>query len=434
MGKTDINAWRAALEEGELAQNFKHLDGLNTKMLRTSCSEDDLNGVEEKLLPLVEAAASSSKDTPIEVKQLVTDKKIAEASKSVIDAGVLASEVARAEALNAFIRSLEQGIREEIRLRSKKVIDEISNDVRVMWEILHPGESVKNVQLYLPEDADKAIDIGLNFYGVEQDSPRLTLSEGYRNSLGLCIFLAMAKREADKDRPLFLDDVVVSLDRNHRGMIVEILEKLFSDRQVVIFTHERDWYTELRLQLDGKAWIFKTLLPYQNPEIGIRWSHKTNTFDDARAQLEERPDAAGNDTRKIMDVELSLIAEKLQIKLPYLRGDKNDKRMAHDFLERIIADGRKCFQKKSDDSHKVYSDAIDALEEADRLLVSWGNRASHDFDIVRPEATKMIKACERALDFFKCSSCGRNIWFAEAEGAEWVQCQCGELRWRYGKV
>ena len=93
-----------------------------------------------------------------------------------------------------------------------------------MWAILHPGEPIENVCLYLPENTDKAIDIGLQFHGIKQDSPRLTLSEGYRNSLGLCIFLAMAKRETDKDRPLILDDVVVSLERNHRGMIVEVLE------------------------------------------------------------------------------------------------------------------------------------------------------------------------------------------------------------------
>jgi hypothetical protein len=32
----------------------------------------------------------------------------------------------------------------------------------------------------------------------------LTLSEGYRNGLGLCIFLALAKRETAKSNPLFL--------------------------------------------------------------------------------------------------------------------------------------------------------------------------------------------------------------------------------------
>lgn len=164
---------------------------------------------------------------------------------------------------------------EKIKLRSKEAIQEISEDIRMMWAILHPGEKIEDVRLYLPAQADKAIDIGLRFYGIAQDSPRLTLSEGHRNSLGLCIFLAMAKREADKDRPLILDDVVVSFDRSHRGMIVQLLEKEFSDRQAIIMTHDREWYAELRQRFDGANWNFKALMPYEKPEIGIRWSEKT---------------------------------------------------------------------------------------------------------------------------------------------------------------
>lgn len=79
-----------------------------------------------------------------------------------------------------------------------------------MWKILHPEEPIDEVRLYLPDGA-KAIDIALKFHGKDQDSPRLTLSEGYRSGLGLCIFLALAKRETASDRPLILDDVVVSL-------------------------------------------------------------------------------------------------------------------------------------------------------------------------------------------------------------------------------
>ena len=310
-----------------------------------------------------------------------------------------------------------------IRRRSESVIDTISADIESMWATLHPGEKIDGVRLVLPPDADKAIDVALKFHGLEQESPRLTLSEGYRNSLGLCIFLAMAKRVTDMDRPLFLDDVVVSLDRNHRGMIQELLEKDFSGRQVVILTHDREWYTELRHQLGrNNRWVFKTLMPYETPDIGIRWSHRTTTFDDARALIEERPDAAGNDAWKIMDVELAMIAERLQIRLPYLRSDKNDKRMGHDFLARLVADGEKCFQKKSGTGYAVNTDAIDACRKADQLLMSWGNRASHTFDMVRPEAIKLIDACENAIACFKCNSCDppSNVWKLEATTSEWV--------------
>lgn len=45
----------------------------------------------------------------------------------------------------------------------------------------------------------------------------------------------------------------------------------------------------------------------------------------------------------------------------------------------------------------------------------------------------MIEACEKALDVFQCGGCKQPLWMADAANKEWVQCQCGELRWRYGK-
>jgi len=47
---------------------------------------------------------------------------------------------------------------------------------------------------------------------------------------------------------------------------------------------------------------------------------------------------------------------------------------------------------------------------------------------------KLTEVCEKALDFFKCSSCGKGVWFADVGGSEWIYCQCGQIRWRYGKA
>jgi hypothetical protein len=430
--RPEVVGWRDSLKGGPLNDNADWIEQYAPETLRRSLNEYDLQTIETKSLPIIGAANEASRTAPPDIKDISHDKARTEAAKSVFKAMGLGEEIAKIQQLIAFLNSVEAGVRDEIRTRSEGVINDISTDIATMWKTLHPLEPIDHVRLYLPED-DKAIDIALKFYGKDQDSPRLTLSEGYRNSLGLCIFLALAKNEANDDRPLFLDDVVVSLDRNHRGMIVQLLEDEFANRQVIILTHDRDWYADLRQQFDEKRWRFGTLLPYESPELGIRWSHKTSTFADARASLKDRPDSAGNDARKIMDVELANAAERLQIRLPYLRGDMNDKRTAHNFLERILADGRKCFQKKAGEEFVCNNDALDVFEAADRLLVSWGNRASHTFDLVRPEAVKLIDICERVVEAFRCVGCRKSVWFAESANSESIQCQCGGLRWRYGK-
>lgn len=432
-----LKDWTDGVKDQGPRHGFRYIEKVNLEALREKCGVDDLNAIENMLLPVIAAAARDSKDAPPDVQTLTGDMKRLDVAKSVISSRDLKTEVDACGNLISVMTSLEQAIRNQIRARSQTVIDAISQDVESMWSTLHPDEKIDEVALSLPAEADKAIEVVLKFHGREQDSPRLTLSEGFRNSLGLCIFLAMAKQVANKEQPLFLDDVVVSLDRHHRGMIQGLLDKEFSDRQIVILTHDREWYTELRQLLGGdNRWIFKTLLPYETPDIGVRWSSRDTTFGDARARVEERPDSAGNDARKIMDQELPLIAEMLKTRMSYLRSERNDRRTAHDFLERVIADGKKCFQRRSGSQYVSNTDAIDALETAARLLMSWGNRASHAFDVVRPEADKLIDACEAALATFQCNSCSPRsaVWRLDDENSEWVQCRCGELRWRYGKA
>lgn len=432
LGKGELDAWKDSLQP-KLHEFVAAATAFDVEALRTDCTEGRLSTVEQQCAPIVRAADAASKNAPPEAAQLTTDKSSAEVAKAILVAAETRAAVERAETIVTFLRALENGVRAEILARTKRVINDITGDVQVMWSILHPDDPIENVHLYVPRDGDRAIEIGLRFHGQEQDSPRLTLSEGYRNALGLCIFLAMAKREAVTDSPVLLDDVVVSLDRNHRGMVVDLLNKEFSGRQVLIFTHDRDWYAELHQQLGGSRWMFKVLLPWEDPETGIRWSHNTSTFADARAHLHDRPDSAGNDARKIMDVELSLLADRLQVRMPYLRGDRNDKRTAHDFLVRMIAAAGKCFQIRQANDWEVNESSIPILQEADRLLVSWGNRASHSRDLVRSEATKLIDACEAALEQFFCPECEKPVGYAEASRQKLVQCGCSRIRWRYGR-
>ncbi|HML92943.1 AAA family ATPase [Methyloceanibacter sp.] len=423
-----LKSWREKLE-GEVEAAVEWVTNCDPETYRQALNEEDAKLIERHGGEVIAAADKDSQSAPPEMKDLSKAKTTVEAAKAVFEAESLALEIARIEKLISFVNKLEAETRSEIRERTTGVIGEISQDIRDMWDILHPGEPIGDIHLYVPDD--KAIDVALKFHGKEQESPRLTLSEGYRNSLGLCIFLALAKREAAKDRPLFLDDVVVSLDRDHRGMIFGLLERLFRDRQIIVFTHDRDWFAELRRQLDEKRWKFKTLMPYETPLVGIRWSDRPAGFDDARTMLKDRPDQAGNHARKIMDIELSVIAEKLQLRLPYRRGDNNDKRMWSDFLDQLRSDGKKCLQKEDGSGFACDSEGLSRLEEAGRLLMTWGNTGSHSFNLVKSEAEKLINACEAALGVFECSSCCKPLYSTGND--KWVQCRCGGLRWRCDK-
>ena len=427
--KDEVSEWKQKLE----IENVEYLSTLNIEGLRKSCAEKNLQDIESHLIPIISSAIKETRGAPPEIQELLKDNQTASLISEAISSQKTSDYVTKIENLIAFIGKLQKGVREIIRVQSSSTISSISDDIARMWGILHPNEKIEDVHLYLPAEIDKAIEIGLKFYGIKQPSPRLTLSEGHRNSLGLCIFLSMAKHNLEQSPPIFLDDVVVSFDRSHRGMVAELLEKEFSDRQIILFTHDREWFIELKQLLNQNSWKFRALMPWIDPRTGIRWSEKDSTFDDARTFIETEPAAAGNTARKIMDIHLALISEKLKIKLPYLHRERNDHRMAHDFLVRIIPDVPKCFQIKDGDTYKTFDSAAKVLKDADVLLIAWANRASHSFDIVKSEAQKLTEACEAALDIFTCPSCKKLVTKNIDTSAKIRQCECGVLRWRYGK-
>lgn len=429
--KTDLDSWRN--EDEQRKECAAALNRVYAEAGRGTIDPKDIPVLEKAAVHLVEAAADAARAAPPDAARLSADKELASTVANILRADLISSQLESARAVREFVVTAEQEVRAEIRTQAASVIGVISEDVRTIWSVLQPDRPITDIELYMPDGADKALDVRLTFHGVSQDSPRLTLSEGLRNSLGLCIFLAMARRLPHHDRPLVLDDVIVSLDRQHRGMLANVLTSNFADRQVLLFTHDRDWFAELRQVLPARQWAFHSLLPYDEPTLGIRWSTTGSSFEDARALLASRPDSAGNDARKIMDSQLMLFAEKLQLHLPFIRGANNEMRMAHTLLKYLLPAAKRCFRVKAGKEHVEHKDAVSRLEDAAKLLAAWGNRASHTNDVVRPEAESLIAACEAALAAFKCHDCDKPVWRAEVTASNFIQCECGTLRWRYDK-
>lgn len=426
-----ISTWLEEESQSELSEKLSQIAEIDVSKWQVLCPHEDRAKL-NTAIPIIVSSVKNALDTaPPPFAELLRDKKTVEVIVSVFESTDLDSEVEAIETIIEALEDAEHAIRDSIRSRTEDIIRTISADIQFIWSKLHPGEPIEDVKLYIPEDADKAIDIGLKFYGVEQPSPRITLSEGHRNSLGLCIFLALARADQSKDRPIFLDDIISSFDREHRGMVNNVLLEDLTDRQVLLFTHDREWFHELRMTLPPADWKFMVLRPWRSPEIGLQWSTSEDTFDDARDLIDQNPEAAGNCVRRIMDSRLAIIAEKLQIHMPYARGDRNDQRTCIEFSEHLISEGKKSFRIRNNDSWEIYLDPIDDWEKARRLLISWGNRASHTGSLVPSEVEQLIQICEKALEYFKCDCCGDYVWIADQAGRERLQCSCGQLQWRY---
>jgi ABC-type hemin transport system ATPase subunit len=374
------------------------------------------------------AIANELASAPPTAGELVADAESVSRARAVLDRRSAASRLASVRSIGDALDSIEAALRAEMHTEADRLVGEISAEVQRLWSRLHPGEPIEDVRLYAPE-ADKALDVSLKYYGRDQPSPRLTLSEGHRNSLGLCIFLALVRLRAPAERPIVLDDIVSSLDREHRGRVIDLLATEFADRQVLLFTHDHEWFADLRASLSRKTWLFEKLLPWNGPEVGLRWSGSVGRLEEARQLLADgHPEAAANRARADMDEHLAIAAEKLELQIPYRRGEHNDHRTWNDFLTKLISVGKKGLEVESKAEIEASSGRLEALEKANGLLTTIGNRGSHRGAIPHGDAEALINACERALDALRCSACDEPIWAAKS--AKRCQCRCGQLAWK----
>jgi energy-coupling factor transporter ATP-binding protein EcfA2 len=339
----------------------------------------------------------------------------------------LESTLASIDLLLSTLNDSFDKIRKEIANITQQVLKTISQDIARIWSLIHPGQPIENVRLS-PSGKDKAIEVCLKFYGKEQPDPRLTLSEGYRNSLGLSIFLALANQGNAKENPIVLDDIVSSLDREHRGMITQLLRSELSERQVILFTHDREWFGELRGFLESENWKFFNLKKWESPQVGIELLPSSYTFDEAKALISTHIGSSGNAVRAIMDTELPRAAAKLKLKMLFIQGYHNDYRMAVDFLDDFISEGKERFEIKDGNKWKVHEDALNSWKDAKSLLIAWANRASHGGSLSTSEANALIDTCKKALSYFECAQCKKKVWTLEA--LNYTQCQCGSTRWK----
>jgi len=424
--------WLKSPERVEIKKLFDRLQSFKIDDPSIRLREEDILWFGMAIPNILKFILKELEHVPPTTDEIVKDMGFFKLCLNIPGMYKLYNDIKKLEVLINTLKDSEEKVRIEIKRMITEILDNISVNIRNLWSKIHPNEPIEDIKLYTPIRVDRAIDIGLKFYGLDLPSPRLTLSEGYRNSLGLCIFLALANQQDTRDDPIILDDIVSSFDREHRAMLVDILLDDLSERQVLLFTHDREWYTELTHRLPRKTWKFLALKPWKSPEVGIQWSRSPYTFDDARELIDINPEACGNRTRAIMDTYLSLASERLKIRMPYLRGDRNDRRTCIEFFNRLISEGKNRYKIKRNGKWEVFLEPIQKWRQAKSFLIPWGDRASHTGTLTEQEANRLIEVCEEALSYFKCPSCGDYIWIADVSSREYVQCSCGNLRWKYG--
>jgi recombinational DNA repair ATPase RecF len=143
--------------------------------------------------------------------------------------------------------------------------EDVKNDFIDYYKDIHKEDESGFKAKLLPSGA--GLDFKVDFYNRGYHPPIALHSEGHQDSMGLCLYLALSKRLSDGIMALtILDDVVMSIDSEHRRDLCKLLKSHFPDQQFFITTHDRTWARQLHTEgvvskknmIEFKSWSVDT--------------------------------------------------------------------------------------------------------------------------------------------------------------------------------
>jgi hypothetical protein len=141
-------------------------------------------------------------------------------------------------------RALYETFSDTKKAKINEIYESIRGNVNAFYSMLHPNDPHKNIEINVATGRRASTELKIESFG-SIDDPRAFTSEGHLDSLGLCVFLAFAKKFNEKCNFIVLDDVVTTIDSQHRGLICKLLFEHFRDYQLFISTHDEIWYDQL---------------------------------------------------------------------------------------------------------------------------------------------------------------------------------------------
>ncbi len=138
-------------------------------------------------------------------------------------------------------------VEDERRRFTDEVLSKIADQVGRIYELVHPGEGLNKISLVLDPAKRASLEIGTDFYGQKGAPPQAYFSDSHLDTLGLCVFLALAALDGPEKTILVLDDILASVDEPHVERLIEMLyAEAVKFRHCVITTHYRPWKQKLR--------------------------------------------------------------------------------------------------------------------------------------------------------------------------------------------
>ena len=322
----------------------------------------------------------------------------------------------------------------------QQLYDAIRTHFESLYRQLHGADESEFKAVFAPTDA--GLELWVDFHGRGEHPPQALHSEGHQDSMGICLYLALAEQLTEGKLDLIiLDDVMMSIDAEHRRGLCALLAQAFPNKQFLITTHDKTWASQLKYEgvvsSKGMVELFNwdiTTGPLVNSDVDL-WNRIQRDLNNS-----DVPAAAAR-LRRNSEMFFGMVCDALGAPVPYKMygrwelGDLLPAAMGQ--YRRLLKKAKKSAQswgdqERLDELNELNSQASQIFKRsnAEQWAVnasvhynSWANLSPKDFEPV-------AETFQDLYGLFTCSKCGGLLRVARASGQTVaVRCNCGTINW-----
>ena len=299
----------------ELLIKNEDFDFLNEITLRIDSTKKAL---EKDNTTTIYSNISASKDAFIRIKRFEIEKLKLEKQKNSLEI-----------VFNEFVKKQKEAL--------ENFINVFSDTINEYYQYMNPGEQFDEIKIVTMGEEDDLVGITIQYkYNNNWVSPpQMYFSESHLNCFGISFFLASLEAFNKENKFIILDDIISSFDANHRKLFADLLLEKFSEYQIILLTHEINWFEYVRNAVKNKNWLIKV----------VKWTDLKEThFEEPPLNLKSKivakisdnnVDKLGNYIREYLEGTLKQISINLEVRVKYLSNERNEDRMAFELLSEL---------------------------------------------------------------------------------------------------
>ncbi|TKR27981.1 AAA family ATPase [Natronomonas salsuginis] len=330
------------------------------------------------------------------------------------------------------------------------IYDEIEDQFETYYTAIHGDESDFDVGL---DPTETGLDMQVDFYDRGRHPPHALHSEGHQDSMGICLYFALFDWLQDQEElsVMMLDDVVMSIDAEHRRPLARLLasEIAGEDCQMFITTHDDLWHRHLRssgvvtsdnaIQLSG--WdIVEGPQTLGRPEM--EWETIEAELGDGNVSI------AAHQTRRMAEWFLREVCDRIDAKVPF---KANSRWTLGDFQQGVIS-RYKSLVREAKAAEQSWGRDIAHFEDLDDEMTNIADRIATDGTALNPnihwnESDRDFANCTPAelepavtvyRDLFNllwcedCNSCISTVQEGNSDVS--VRCNCSSINWNLNRA